>query len=191
MTTEHRPADVPALTEQIQQEIPRPSHIAARRTPGNAMGTPWRRPLILLMLLVTCGIAACSSSSSAAAPATTAAAAAATTAAATTAAAVPATTAAAAPATATPAASGDTIPEYKPSTVLSSVSGTTVLKSPDSVAKVAAFYENALKSGGWQWHTTARSAYSAHFEAAKGSAHAVIQISSAGQGVSIAVTITK
>jgi len=66
-----------------------------------------------------------------------------------------------------------------------------VLKSPDSVGKVAAFYKSALKSGGWQWHTTALSSYSAHFEAAKGSAHAVIQISSAGQGVSISVTITK
>ena len=110
---------------------------------------------------------------------------------ATTAAAAPATTAAAAPATTAAAASGDTIPEYKPSTVLSGGSATTVLKSPDSVGKVAAFYENALKSGGWQWQTTARSSYSAHFEATKGSAHAVIQISSAGQGVSIAVTITK
>jgi hypothetical protein len=66
-----------------------------------------------------------------------------------------------------------------------------VLKSPDPVDRVAAFYENALKSGGWQWRTTAQSSYSTHFEAAKDSAHAVIQISSAGQGVSISVTITK
>ena len=141
------------------------------------MGTSWRLPLILLILLVTCGIAGCSSSSSTAAPAATATAA-------------PAATATAAPAATATVASGDTLPEYKPSTVLSNVSGTTVLKSPDPVAKIAAFYENVLKTGGWQWHTTAQSAYSTHVEAAKDSAHAVIQISSAGQGASISVTIT-
>jgi hypothetical protein len=104
--------------------------------------------------------------------------------------AAPASTAAALAATAA-APSGDTLPEYKPSTFLSSESDTTVLLSPDSVDKVAAFYENALKSGGWQWHATAKSRWSAHFEATKGSAHAVIQISSTGKGVSIAVTIIK
>ena len=104
--------------------------------------------------------------------------------------AAPASTAAALAATAA-APSGDTLPEYKPSTLLSSESDTTVLLSPDSVDKVAAFYENALKSGGWQWHATAKSRWSAHFEATKGSAHAVIQISSTGKGASIAVTIIK
>jgi hypothetical protein len=104
--------------------------------------------------------------------------------------AAPANTAAAVAATAA-APAGDTLPEYKPSTLLSSGSDTTVVLSPDSVDKVAAFYENALKSGGWQWHATARSRWSAHFEATKGSAHAVIQISSTGTGVSIAVTIIK
>jgi hypothetical protein len=182
MTTEHPPADVSVLTGQHQEEIPRPPHMAARRAPGNAIGIPWRGPLILLILLVTCGIAGCSSSSSTTAPAATTTAPAATTTA-------PAATTTAPAATA--AASSDTIPEYKPSTVLSNVSGTTVLKSPDPVDKVTAFYENALKSGGWQWHTTAQSSYSTHFEAAKDSAHAVIQISSAGQGASISVTITK
>ena len=98
----------------------------------------------------------------------------------------------AAPLAATEAApGGDTLPEYKPSTFLSSESATTVRLSSDSVDKVAAFYENALKSGGWQWHATARSRWSAHFEATKGSAHAVIQISSTGKGASIAVTIIK
>jgi hypothetical protein len=87
-----------------------------------------------------------------------------------------------------PASSG-TLPEYKPSTFLSSESATTVRLSPDSVDKVAAFYETALKSGGWQWHATAKSRWSAHFEAAKGNAHAVIQVSSTGKGASIAVTI--
>ena len=104
--------------------------------------------------------------------------------------AAPANTAAAVAATAA-APAGDTLPEYKPSTLLSSGSDTTVVLSPDSVDKVAAFYENALKSGGWQWHATARSRWSAHFEATKGSAHAVIQISSTGTGASIAVTLIK
>jgi hypothetical protein len=100
-------------------------------------------------------------------------------------------TAPAAPASTAAAPGGDTLPEYKPSTFLSSGSDTTVVLSPDSVDKVAAFYENALKSGGWQWHATAKSRWSAHFEAAKGSAHAVLQISSTGKGASIAVTIIK
>ena len=101
-----------------------------------------------------------------------------------------ASTAAAAAATAA-APAGGALPEYKPSTLLSSGSDTTVVLSPDSVDKVAAFYENALKSGGWQWHATARSRWSAHFEATKGSVHAVIQISSTGNGASIAITIIK
>jgi len=190
MTTEQPPADVSALTGQHQQEIPRPAHIAARRSPGNAKGTAWRWAPISLIFLVTCGIVGCSPAGSTAAPAAK------TTAPATPAAAPATTTAApaattAAPATAAAASSGDTIPQYKPSTVLSSGSATTVLKSPDPVGKVAAFYENALKSGGWQWHTTTRSSYTAHFEAAKDTAHAVIQISSAGQGASISITITK
>ncbi|GEM_PF-2809269 len=191
MTTERQPARVSALTDQHRDQIPRPPRIAARRTAGNAMGPRWLWGLIVPVLLVTCGIAGCSQSGPAAAPATSAAA--------------PATPKAPkapkapdatpkapkAPASSPKAApSGKSLPEYKPSTVISNGNGTTVLRSPHSVGKVAAFYEGALKSGGWQWHATARSRYSAHFEATKGSARAVIQISSAGQGVSISVTVT-
>src|SRR5579875_2111787 len=167
MTTERQPARVSALTDQHRDQIPRPPRIAARRTAGNAMGPRWLWGLIVPVLLVTCGIAGCSQSGPAAAPATSAAA--------------PATPKAPkapkAPASSPKAApSGKSLPEYKPSTVISNGNGTTVLRSPHSVGKVAAFYEGALKSGGWQWHATARSRYSAHFEATKGSARAVIQI---------------
>src|SRR5579875_350135 len=214
MTTERQPARVSALTDQHRDQIPRPPRIAARRTAGNAMGPRWLWGLIVPVLLVTCGIAGCSQSGPAAAPATSAAAPAtpkapkapkapdATPKAPTAPAAPPKApepqkapagppTAPKAPASSPKAApSGKSLPEYKPSTVISNGNGTTVLRSPHSVGKVAAFYEGALKSGGWQWHATARSRYSAHFEATKGSARAVIQISSAGQGVSISVTVT-
>ena len=104
--------------------------------------------------------------------------------------AVAATTPAAATAT---AGSGDTVAEYKPSTVTSSkhVGGTskTVLTSPDSADKVAAFYENALQSGGWQLEKTTKSGDTVEIKAMKGAAAVKIVISSAGAGASITVKV--
>jgi hypothetical protein len=68
------------------------------------------------------------------------------------------------------------LPDYHPSTVVSDSGTTTVLKSPDSVTKVGAFYRNALSSGGWD--TTASS---------MGSFHASFTAHRAHEGVSISV----
>ncbi len=156
------------------------------------MNARWHWTVWPMIVLVSAGLVSCSSgskpSSAPAAPATTPAAPATTPAAPATTPAAPATTPAA-PGT-TPA-SGDTLPDFKPSTVISHAGTTTVLSSPAAVDKIAAFYENALKSGGWQWKATAKSAYSAHYEATKGSARASIQVSRSGTGASISVTVTK
>ncbi len=104
--------------------------------------------------------------------------------------AVAATTPAAATAT---AASGDAVPEYKPSTVTSSkhIGGASksVLTSPDSAEKVAAFYESALQSGGWQAEKTIKSGDTVEIKAIKGTATAEIVISPAGAGASITVKV--
>jgi hypothetical protein len=141
----------------------------------------WHWVAVPLILFLSAGIAGCGSASSSptSAPATTAAA---------------ATTPAAATTTgATPAATGDTIPEYKPSTVTSSQhvgpASKTVLASPDSVEKVTAFYENALQSGGWQVEKTAKSGDTVEYKAIKGAAAAEIEISPAGTGASITVKV--
>jgi hypothetical protein len=68
------------------------------------------------------------------------------------------------------------LPDYRPATVVSDSGTTTVLKSPDSVSKVGAFYRNALASGGWD--TTA---------ASMGSFHASFTAHRAHDGVSISV----
>jgi hypothetical protein len=68
------------------------------------------------------------------------------------------------------------LPDYSPATVMSESGTTTVLKSPDSVAKVGAFYRNALAQGGWD--TTSSS---------MGSFHASFTAHRAGEGMSISV----
>jgi hypothetical protein len=137
----------------------------------------WRSAAVPLILLLSAWIVGCSSGSSSSSPTS-----------------APATTAAAAatPAAATPA-SGDAVPEYKPSTVTSRehVGGAskTVLTSPDSAEKVTAFYGNALQSGGWQVKKTTKSGDTVEYKAAKGTAAAEIEISSAGAGASITVKV--
>jgi len=68
------------------------------------------------------------------------------------------------------------VPDYRPSTVVSDSGTTTVLKSPDSVSKIGAFYRNALANGGWD--TTASST---------GSLHASFTAHRGHEGVSISV----
>ena len=126
--------------------------------------------------LVAAGVAACgvNAGGSAASPAKTAAASA------------PASPAPAAKSPA-PAPSGGTsakadasttgkLPDYRPATVVSDSGTTTVLKSPDSVSKIGAFYRNALANGGW--NTTSSS---------MGSLHASFTAHRAHEGVSISV----
>jgi hypothetical protein len=68
------------------------------------------------------------------------------------------------------------LPDYRPSTIVSESGTTTVLRSPDSVTKVGAFYQSALANGGWD--TTSSS---------MGSFHASFTAHRAGEGVSVSV----
>jgi hypothetical protein len=76
------------------------------------------------------------------------------------------------------AASGVAI--YRPSTVVSQTGQHTLLHTPDSVAKVSAFYERDLAAAGW--HTVSHNAVAAstNLIVRKGSAGASISITKAG-----------
>jgi hypothetical protein len=88
----------------------------------------------------------------------------------------PATPASRASDTAAGQAATGKLPDYRPSTVVSESGTTTVLRSPDSVTQVGAFYRSALANGGWD--TTSSS---------MGSFHASFTAHRAGEGVSVSV----
>jgi hypothetical protein len=69
-----------------------------------------------------------------------------------------------------------TLPDYQPATIVSKTSTSTVLTSPDSVAKVGAFYADVLAKGGW--HVISSSV---------GSLHASFTVSHDHQGASVSV----
>jgi hypothetical protein len=79
------------------------------------------------------------------------------------------------------------LPDYRPSTVVSDSGSTTVLKSPDSVSKIGAFYRNALASGGWDTTSSSMGSFHASFTAHR--AHEGVSISVyprfGGAGVSV------
>jgi hypothetical protein len=78
-----------------------------------------------------------------------------------------------------------TLPAYQPATV-TDVRSSTVLRSPDPVAKVSAFYA-ALERAGWRTITSNLSRASARLIATKGADGVTIAISLARQGSSISV----
>jgi hypothetical protein len=69
-----------------------------------------------------------------------------------------------------------TLPDYQPSKLVSKTSTSTVLTSPDSVAKIGAFYADVLAKGGWQM-----------ISSSVGSFHASFTVSHDHQGASISV----
>jgi hypothetical protein len=79
------------------------------------------------------------------------------------------------------------LPDYRPATVVSESSTTTVLKSPDSVAKVGDFYKSVLASGGWDTTSASTGPFHASFTAHR--AHEGVSISVyprfGGSGISI------
>jgi hypothetical protein len=138
--------------------------------------------------LVAAGVAACGVSvgGSTASPAKTAAASA------------PASQAPAADSSASASSAGDAtasadasttgkLPDYRPATVVSESGTTTVLKSPDAVSKIGAFYQNALASGGWDTTSSSMGSFHASFTAHR--AHEGVSISVyprfGGAGISI------
>jgi hypothetical protein len=85
------------------------------------------------------------------------------------------------------AASGVAI--YRPSTVVSKTGQHTLLHTPDSVAKVSAFYERDLAAAGWQTVSHNAVAASTNLIVRKGPAGASISITKAGPaGTSISIT---
>jgi hypothetical protein len=141
--------------------------------------------------LVAAGVAACGVTvgGSAASPAKTAAASAPASQApaANSSAATPAASANDASAKTTSASPTGKLPDYRPATVVSDSGTTTVLKSPDSVSKIGAFYQNALASGGWDTTSSSMGSFHASFTAHR--AHEGVSISVyprfGGAGVSI------
>jgi hypothetical protein len=79
------------------------------------------------------------------------------------------------------------LPDYRPATVVSDSGTTTVLKSPDSVTKIGAFYRNALANGGWDTTSASTGFFHASFTAHR--AHEGVSISVyprfGGAGISI------
>lgn len=89
----------------------------------------------------------------------------------------------------TTAAGSDTVPIYQPSTVVSQAGGHTQLTSPDDVAKVTAFYKQALSQDGWSLTSSATTAASANFVARRTGMGATVAISTMGpRGTSISVS---
>lgn len=81
------------------------------------------------------------------------------------------------------------MPDYEPSKVVSQAGGHTQLSSADSVSKVTAFYEEALKSGGWSIISAAKTSTSTNIVAKRGSQGVTVAISYAGPaGTSISVS---
>jgi hypothetical protein len=97
------------------------------------------------------------------------------------------TSAAAASAPATGPATGS-LPEYQPSTEVTKSAGYTLLKSPDSVDKINAFYKNALAQGGWDVISASAGPYHGSFTVDRGSEGATISVYPVGSGSEISVS---
>ncbi len=91
----------------------------------------------------------------------------------------------AAPATRSPSGS---IPDYRPSAVVSKISGSTVLTTPAPVSTVGGFYRGVLARGGWQIISSSRSAYSASFTARRPGEGVTISVYPRGSGSGVAIS---
>jgi len=72
--------------------------------------------------------------------------------------------------------------------VVSSTASSTVLDSPETVAKVADFYKEALAKGGWHLTSSTVGAYSATFTATRGSEAANVSVYRTGSGSGISIS---
>lgn len=83
-----------------------------------------------------------------------------------------------------------TLPAYQPATV-TDLRSSTVLRSPDPVAKVSAFYVTALERGGWRTTSSNLGGGSARLVARKGALGVTVAITPAGRGSSIAIETSR
>lgn len=81
------------------------------------------------------------------------------------------------------------VPIFQPSTVVSQAGGHTQLTSSDGVAKVTAFYKQALSQDGWTLSSSTTTAASANFVARGNGEGATVAISTMGpSGTSISIS---
>lgn len=80
------------------------------------------------------------------------------------------------------------IPLYKPSETVSDVSGSTVLKSPDSVEQVSKFYGDWVEKANWDTVSRSSSSASASYTIKKSGDGATIAISTAGSDTIISIS---
>ena len=73
------------------------------------------------------------------------------------------------------------LPRYQPSTVVSDSGGSLQLTSPDPVAKVTAFYDEALAQG-WTIISSSKSGFNTSITAKKGNVGTSLSISTTGSG---------
>jgi hypothetical protein len=84
------------------------------------------------------------------------------------------------PSVASPPTSATDIPEYQPSTVVSTATGSVVLHSPDPIDKVSAFYLDFVNTSGWQTVSKSTTPYSTS-----------LTIKKSGKGASISIAPTQ
>lgn len=91
---------------------------------------------------------------------------------------------------ATASASGEIsgIPFYQPSTVITQTGNAVVLKSPDPVTKVTAFYVNAIEKGGWNSVSKTITNYNGNLTVRRPGHGASISISPSGSSSLISIS---
>ena len=80
------------------------------------------------------------------------------------------------------------VPNYVPSQVVSEVPGHTTLRSSDSVEKIAAFYQNVIRTGGWNTVWDSITAPSASLTIKRGHQGASILISTSTSGRLVSIS---
>jgi hypothetical protein len=80
------------------------------------------------------------------------------------------------------------VPEYQPSSVVSESAYSTVLKSPNSIAQIGAFYSAALAKGGWKLRSSSKSAFHASFTAHRPNEGVTISVYPIGSGSGISIS---
>lgn len=80
------------------------------------------------------------------------------------------------------------VPLYQPSTIVSQINGAVVLRSPDPVAKVTAFYMDAVDKGGWNSVSKTITNYNRNLTVERPGHGANISISPSGSGSLISIS---
>jgi hypothetical protein len=80
------------------------------------------------------------------------------------------------------------ITAYQPATVVAQHPGYMLLNSPDSLAKVSAYYTNQIEHGGWQTISSSKTGASTNLVVKKGHEGSTITLVTSGTGTSISVS---